>query len=138
MYTSSLNIYCSYAIIVYGQKKIDFLWKQFNICYYLLYKTSIYVVINVCYCKILWNITFTIVWVFFDTKCLLSWHSTHQAYPSRHVLIQTEQWKHQNNVWNLFKVNKLTRQWHHSAVLIINFEQISNIAVLFPLSTLNK
>ena len=53
MYTSSLNIYCSYVIIVYGQKKIDFLWKQFNICHYLLYKTSIYVVINVCYFKIL-------------------------------------------------------------------------------------
>ena len=25
--------------------------------------------------------------------------------PSRHLLVQSQQWKHQNNVWNLFKVN---------------------------------
>ena len=26
-------------------------------------------------------------------------------YPSRHLLVQSQQWKHQNNVWNLTKVN---------------------------------
>ena len=25
--------------------------------------------------------------------------------PSRHLLVQSQQWKHQNNVWNRFKVN---------------------------------
>ena len=29
--------------------------------------------------------------------------------PSWHLIAQRQQWKHQNNVWNLFKVNKNTR-----------------------------
>ena len=28
-----------------------------------------------------------------------------QSLPCRHLLIQSQQWKHQNNVWSLFKVN---------------------------------
>ena len=26
-------------------------------------------------------------------------------YPSRHLLVQSQQWKHQKNVWNMLKVN---------------------------------
>ena len=36
--------------------------------------------------------------------------------PSRHLLIQSQQWKHQNNIWNLSRVN-----------FIVNFEQILHI-----------
>ena len=30
------------------------------------------------------------------------------------------------------------RHWRHSSVLIVNFEHISNLFLMFPLSTLNK
>ena len=48
--------------------------------------------------------------------------------PNRYLLVQSQQWKHQSNLWNLFKVNnKATerRQWSRSGVLIVNFEEIS-------------
>ena len=51
-----------------------------------------------------------------------------------------QQWRHQNNVWNLFKViNKDTRMtsWRRSDVFIVNFEQISRIVMVFPLLILN-
>ena len=48
--------------------------------------------------------------------------------PRWHLLVQSQQWKHQNNAWNLFK----------SGVFIINFEQISHIPLVFPLLNLNK
>ena len=51
-----------------------------------------------------------------------------------------QQWRHQNNVWNLFKViNKDTRMtsWRRSDVFIVNFEQISHIVMVFPLLILN-
>ena len=57
--------------------------------------------------------------------------------PSR----QNEQLKHQSDVWNLFKVNiegPERRQWSRSSVFIVNFEQISDIDLVFPLLTLNK
>ena len=46
--------------------------------------------------------------------------------PSRHYVRQNQEWKQQNNGWNLFKVdNKDTRTtWRRSGVLIVNFEQI--------------
>ena len=51
-----------------------------------------------------------------------------------------QQWRHQNNVWNLFKViNKDTRMtsWRRSDVFIVNFEQMSHIVMVFPLLILN-
>ena len=39
------------------------------------------------------------------------WADSYQAknsdrlFPSRYLLVQSQQWKYQNNVWNLFKVN---------------------------------
>ena len=49
-----------------------------------------------------------------------------------YLLTQSQQLKHQNNVWNLLKVNSL------SGVIIFNFEQVSHTVLMFPLLTLNK
>ena len=85
----------------------------------------------------------------------------------RHLLVQSQQWKHQNNIPTtvlrsdsagtyLLKANrgntrtmceidsKLTittakrRHWCRFSVFIVNFEQISQIVLLFPLLNLNK
>ena len=56
--------------------------------------------------------------------------------PSRYLLVQSQQWKHQYNVRNLFKDTKL-RQRRHLGVAIVNFEQISHIVLVFLLLTLN-
>ena len=59
------------------------------------------------------------------------------CFPSWHLLIQGQQWKHQNNDWNFFKVNRKTwkpRHWR----FIVNFKQISHIVLKFSLVTLTK
>ena len=38
-------------------------------------------------------------------------------------------WKHQNNAWRKFKDNKKTPE-RRSGVFIVNFEQISHIALM--------
>ena len=61
--------------------------------------------------------------------------------PNWHLLFQNQKWKHQNNVWNLFKVIKKRpkwRQWRRSSVFLIIFEQVSHIVWVSPLLTLNK
>ena len=50
------------------------------------------------------------------------------------LAVQSQQWKHQNNVWNLFKFG----QWCRSGVFIVNIEQISRIVLVFSLLTLYK
>ena len=50
---------------------------------------------------------------------------------SRHVLVQSQKWKHQNNVRNLLKVNS-------SGVFIINLEHVLLIVLMFPLLPLKK
>ena len=60
---------------------------------------------------------------------------------SRHLFIQSQQWKHQNIVWNLSKLTIKTperHQWLCSGVFIDNFEQFSHIVLVFPLFTLSK
>ena len=52
--------------------------------------------------------------------------------PSQYLLTQSQQWKHQNNVWNLFKVN------NKDSFFFVNFEQIAHIAMMFSLLTLSK
>ena len=51
--------------------------------------------------------------------------------PSQHILVQSQPWKHKNNVWNLLKVNKkdtkttlLTTPC--SGVSMVDFEQENN------------
>ena len=57
--------------------------------------------------------------------------------PSRHLLVQSQQWKHQSNVWSLFNFNnKDTRTT--SMTYLINFEQISHIVLVFPFFPLIK
>ena len=49
--------------------------------------------------------------------------------PSQHLLPQNQQWKHQNNVWNLLKVNNKEPEWHHlchSDVSIVTFEYFTH------------
>ena len=48
------------------------------------------------------------------------------------LLAQSQQLKHQNNVWYLFKLN------NKGSVFIANFEQISLITLMFLLLTLNQ
>ena len=57
------------------------------------------------------------------------------ANTSRHLLVQSQLWKHQNNVYKLFKVNNINTR---TGVFIVNFEQILLIVLVFPLLTLNK
>ena len=57
------------------------------------------------------------------------------------LLLGSQQSKHQSNVWNQFKVSKKTPErshWHLSGVFIVKFKKISNIALAFPLLTLNE
>ena len=41
--------------------------------------------------------------------------------PSRHLLVQSQQWKHHNNVWNLFKVDNngfiVNAGWEFSSIV---------------------
>ena len=53
------------------------------------------------------------------------------SFPSWYLLIQSQQYKYQNNVWILFKTNT------KDIVFIVNFEQISFIVLVFPF-TLNN
>ena len=76
--------------------------------------------------------------------CITKWHKklTVLLSPSRHLLAQNQQWKYQSNVWNMFKGNK---KGHQNDVIDVGlmsffvvFEQISHIALEFPLLTLSK
>ena len=60
--------------------------------------------------------------------------------PSRHVLVQNQQWKHKK--YQIY--SKLTMKtperilWRRSGVFIVNFERISYLVLMFPSLTLNK
>ena len=59
----------------------------------------------------------------------------------RYLLVQSQQWKHQSNMWNLFYGNNKdtrTTQWRRCGVFSVTFEQIPHIIVVFLLLTLNK
>ena len=61
--------------------------------------------------------------------------------PSRHSLFQCQQWKYQDNFWNMFKVNnKDTRMTSVTLFwgVIVNLEQISDSHLKFLLTTLNN
>ena len=65
-------------------------------------------------------------WFLFDRDLpheIVGTNKSQKSLPSRHLLNQSQQWKHQNNVQKLFKVN---------------FEQTLHIVLVFPLLTLNK
>ena len=55
------------------------------------------------------------------------------SFSKRRLLVQSQQWKHQNSRWNLLKVNNNDNRviWNRSDPYIVTSEQISYI-VLFP------
>ena len=58
--------------------------------------------------------------------------SMERSYTAGIYLYQGQQWKHQNNVWNVFKV---TITW---CLFIVNFKQILQIALWFSLLISNN
>ena len=49
-----------------------------------------------------------------------------------HLLVQIQQWRHQENVWYLFKFNnKATRMQNDVSVFIVNCDKILHIALIF-------
>ena len=57
------------------------------------------------------------------------------------LLDQSQRWKHQDNLWNLFKVDNKTperRHWQCFGVFLVDFEQTSHITQVITLLTLNK
>ena len=90
-----------------------------------------------------WNIISEIKkWLLKRLSCLVKisfvvieffyrYYSAYNFFPAN-LYLQSQQWKHQNNVWNLFKVNL------RSGVFVANFEQISQIVLVFSLLTINK
>ena len=90
-----------------------------------------------------WNIISEIKkWLLKRLSCLVKisfvvieffyrYYSAYNFFPAN-LDVQSQQWKHQNNVWNLFKVNL------RSGVFVANFEQISQIVLVFSLLTINK
>ena len=65
-------------------------------------------------------------------KCS-KWQSVYFSYllpfPSRHLLVQSQQCKQKNNVWNLFKVSNKDTRWTDftlcSGVPIVGYEQVN-------------
>ena len=81
----------------------------------------------------------------FKRQCIPLFHSIiwemQLPVPSRHLLVQSQQWKHQKNVWNLFKVkieDTKRCQWPRFGVIIVNFEYISHIVLVIQIVTLNR
>lgn len=55
------------------------------------------------------------------------------VYGRNRYLLVKKQWKHQNNGWSLFKVTKTLER-----CVFINFEQTSNMVLLFSLLAMKK
>ena len=76
------------------------------------------------------------------TVKLVAWVDNFTKISALNLHIQSEQQKHHNIVWNVFKVNKTLERRHceQQSLLIfnVNFEQISHIVLMLPLLTLNK
>ena len=65
----------------------------------------------------------TCVFLFF-TKNWYQWSTSTR--PSWHLLVQSQQWKHQNIVWNLFNVNNKD----NSGIFTVDFEQMPHIVLV--------
>ena len=57
--------------------------------------------------KILGPRPWLLLWCFYCWPQTGMWllHPSTKTQTSRHLLVQSQQWRHQNNVWNLFQVN---------------------------------
>ena len=58
------------------------------------------------------------------------------VYSSKHLPVQLEQQKHQKKAWNMFKVNNEDFETDIND-LIVSFEHISHLFLVFLLLTLN-
>ena len=73
------------------------------------------------------------------SKCRIGNTLSQLIWPTRYLLVQSQQWKQQSNVWNLLTIKTpKRRQWYRFGAFVVNFEQISKIVLLFLLLTLNK
>ena len=87
------------------------------------------------FCRIsktfLWDIWVKIALILIDSKFILD-----LLLPSRHLLVPSIQWKHQNNAWNLLKLSiKIPKRhhWRRSGVY-----DIIDVTLGFPLLNLNR
>ena len=75
----------------------------------------------------------------FETSCEFyqqTVSSLKQRKPSRNLLVQSQQGKHQNNVWNLFKVNnKDTRTTSVKKPFPANIYLFNDVGLVFLLLT---
>ena len=55
--------------------------------------------------------------------------------PNWYLIAQNQQWKHQDNLWNLFKVSNEDTRTTSLTGFIVKFEQISHLVLVFPLLT---
>ena len=63
------------------------------------------------------------------------------AFASQHLLVQSQNLKHQKDMWNVFRADTIDtkrRQWHRSSVFVVEFEKVLPIVQVFSLLALNK
>ena len=77
----------------------------------------------------------------FPLRLIALSYSTLICMSNHHLLVQSQQLKHQHNVWNLFKLTIVTLErchWGCSGVFVVNFEHVSHNVLMFPWLILNK
>ena len=73
------------------------------------------------------------------SKCSIGNTLSQLIWPTRYLLVQSQQWKQQSNVWNLLTIKTpKRRQWYRFGAFVVNFEQISKTVLLFLSLTLSK
>lgn len=67
---------------------------------------------------------------------------TFQKHPNCYLIVPSQQWKHDSNVWNLFEFSNIdtraTSLISFGGVFVVIFEQMLCIDLAFPLLSLNK
>ena len=91
---------------------------------------------------VLW-LTSIIFFVLFKTFENMTWQRWLKSetklwtYASQYLPVQCQQWKQNNNAWNLFIVRNKEKleqcQWRRSVAFIVNVEKIPHIALMSPL-----
>ena len=85
---------------------------------------------HICLYFLLWRIKFS-----FQNYVILY---TFSILTQPALLVQSQQQKHPDNVFNLFKVNNKDNRTRSTLLTIVNFKQISHIVLVFLLLALNK
>ena len=103
-------------------------------------KTYCGVFFSICnYSSVCFRVLILGFYFYHEFASVFQWSFLSWFLSSQHVLVQSQQWKHQNNKWNLFKVNnKDTRTTNDVfdiilvSFFIVNCEQILHIFLVFP------